>query len=71
MRNTTSYQNSVLPDNFLFDIVLRNFKPEEGTTVLQQAIQLEPEIILLWIGNNDILASVMAGGYNVTILTLF
>lgn len=47
----------------LFDIVLRNFNPFFGnTTALQQAIQLEPEITLMWLGNNDILGSVMAGG---------
>lgn len=63
IRRTTSYENSVAPDNYLFDLVLRNFNSEFGnTTVLQQAIELEPTIILLWIGNNDILRAVMEGG---------
>jgi len=63
IRHTTSYENSVSPDNFLFDFVLRNFNPDFGnTTVLEQAIELEPTIILLWIGNNDILRAVLEGG---------
>ena len=64
IRHTTSYDNSVVPGNFLFDLVLRNtFNPDFGnTTVLQQAIELEPTIVLLWIGNNDILRAVMEGG---------
>jgi hypothetical protein len=64
IRHTTSHNNSVLDDNFLFDLVLRNsFNPNFGnTTVLQQAVELKPTIVLLWIGNNDILRAVMEGG---------
>jgi len=60
--HTTSHGNSVLPGNFFFDIVLRFGRYSEGATVLEQAIELEPEIVLLWIGNNDILGAVLAGG---------
>jgi hypothetical protein len=59
--HATSHKDSALPDNFLFDIVLRNFSGP-GTTVVQQAIELDPAIVLLWIGNNDILGAVLAGG---------
>ena len=64
IRHTTSHSNSVVPGNFLFDLVLRNsFSHDFGnTTVLQQAIELRPTIVLLWIGNNDILRAVMEGG---------
>jgi lysophospholipase L1-like esterase len=64
VRHTTSNANSVLPGNYLFDVVLRNsFNPDfENTTMLEQAVQLNPNIILLWIGNNDILRAVMEGG---------
>jgi len=64
IRHTTSHNNSVVPGNFLFDLVLRNiFNPDFGnTTMLQQAIELKPTIVLLWIGNNDILRAVMEGG---------
>ncbi len=63
IRHTTGYNNSVVPNNFLFDLVLRNFNPDiESTTILQQAIELKPTIVLLWIGNNDILRAVMEGG---------
>jgi lysophospholipase L1-like esterase len=64
VRRTTSQSNAVLPGNYLFDMVLRNsFNPDFGdTTMLQQAVSLNPTIILLWIGNNDILRAVMEGG---------
>jgi lysophospholipase L1-like esterase len=67
MRNTTGSRNSVRPNNIFFDVVLRNlYVPPypyfDNTTVLQQAAQLEPNIILLWIGNNDILQAVTKGG---------
>jgi hypothetical protein len=64
IRHATSHNNSVLADNFLFDLVLRNyFDPGFGnTTVLEQAVELDPTIVLLWIGNNDILRAVMEGG---------
>ena len=65
MRHTTSYSNS--PDsNFFFDIVLRNSTPFPypnfgGKTAVQEALLLHPDFILLWIGNNDILGSVLVG----------
>jgi len=64
IRHTTGNSNSVVPGNYLFDLVLRNsFNSDFGnTTVLQQAVMLNPAIVLLWIGNNDILRAVMEGG---------
>jgi len=67
VRHTTGSVDSVLPDNYFFDIVLRNVilppYPYFGnTTVLDQAVELDPDIILLWIGNNDVLGAVLAGG---------
>jgi len=67
VRRTTGSTNSVRPNNIFFDVVLRNlYVPPypyfNNTTVLQQATQLEPNIILLWIGNNDILQAVTKGG---------
>ncbi|KAA3614610.1 MAG: SGNH/GDSL hydrolase family protein [Calditrichaeota bacterium] len=47
--------------NSFFDMILRN--PNFGnTTQLQQAILLNPTLIILWIGNNDALAAATAGG---------
>lgn len=67
IRNTTGSVNSVSEVNYFFDIVLRNvvlpFYPYFGnTTVLDQTVELDPDIILLWIGNNDVLGAVLAGG---------
>jgi hypothetical protein len=67
IRNTTGYRNSISPDNFFFDIVLRNLKFASypyfnDTTVLEQAVSLNPTILLLWIGNNDILGALLNGG---------
>jgi len=67
IRRTTGSINSVSPDNYFFDIVLRNvilfpYPHFGGTTVLDQALELDPDIILLWIGNNDVLGAVLAGG---------
>jgi hypothetical protein len=67
IRHTTGYRNSVSPDNFFFDIVLRNLEFTsypyfDDTTVLEQAVSLDPTIILLWIGNNDILGALLDGG---------
>ncbi|MDQ7054486.1 MAG: SGNH/GDSL hydrolase family protein [candidate division KSB1 bacterium] len=48
-------------NNPFFDIVLRN--PNFGnTTQLQQAILLNPTLLILWIGNNDVLGAALAGG---------
>lgn len=49
------------PSNPFFDIILRN--PNLGnTTMLQQALLLNPSIIILWIGNNDVLGAALSGG---------
>ena len=52
--------------NFFFDIVLRNlpvFNPDFGyTTLLEQAAMLEPDYVILWIGNNDVLNYLVDGG---------
>ncbi len=59
--NATGATNSVSKTNSFFDIVLRN--PNFGNmTQLQQAITLNPTLILLWIGNNDVLGSALNGG---------
>ncbi len=47
--------------NAFFDIVLRN--PNLGnTSMIQQAIMLNPTLILLWLGNNDVLGAALEGG---------
>ncbi len=47
--------------NAFFDIVLRN--PNLGnTSMIQQAIMLNPTLILLWLGNNDVLGAAVDGG---------
>lgn len=47
--------------NSFFDIVLRN--PNFGnTSQIEQAIMLRPTLMLLWIGNNDVLGAALAGG---------
>jgi hypothetical protein len=68
LRHATSMDNSAGPDNYFFDIVLRNrtiplsgIPNFGGLTAVQEAARLEPEIILLWIGNNDILGTVLVG----------
>jgi len=59
--NTTNKATSVTGANSFFDIVLRN--PNLGnTTQLQQAITLNPSLVLLWIGNNDVLGAALNGG---------
>ncbi len=47
--------------NAFFDIVLRN--PNLGnTSMIQQAIMLNPTLIFLWLGNNDVLGAALNGG---------
>ena len=74
----TGYASSYSHENFFYDIVLRNLDPPwpnfSGTTAVQQAAQLDPEYIFLWIGNNDILGYVLSGGEEpgrITDLTTF
>ncbi len=44
----------------LFDLVLRN--PNFGnTTQIDQALLLNPSLLLLWIGNNDVLGAALSG----------
>jgi hypothetical protein len=65
MRNTTTYSDNN-NGNYFFDIVLRNSTPTglpnfNGKTAVQEALMLQPDIILLWIGNNDILGAALVG----------
>ena len=44
-----------------FDLILRN--PNMGnTTQLEQVVMLQPTIVLLWAGSNDVLAAALSGG---------
>jgi len=67
MRHTTSMTNSSPVGNFFFDIVLRNLQIDlsipnfGGKTIVQEAAMLSPDYILLWIGNNDILGTILVG----------
>jgi len=48
-------------ENPFFGLVLRN--PNMGnTTQLEQAVMLQPTMILLWAGSNDVLGAALAGG---------
>jgi len=63
MRKTTT---GTTDGNYFFDIVLRNSTPSplpnfNGKTAVQEALMLQPDIILLWIGNNDILGAALVG----------
>ena len=56
----TNSATSQSGNNPYFDMILRN--PNFGnSTPLQQAILLNPTLITLWIGNNDILGGVVSG----------
>jgi lysophospholipase L1-like esterase len=47
--------------NPFFDLILRN--PNLGnTTLLEQAVMLQPTMILLWAGSNDVLGAALDGG---------
>jgi len=54
--------------NPFFNIVLRNWSPNPNDTTfgnmtqLEQALFLNPSLILLWIGNNDVLGAALSGG---------
>ncbi len=62
LRNTMSYTDPDAAGNFFFDLVLRTTIPSlAGKTVIQQAAMLNPDFILLWIGNNDILQAELKG----------
>lgn len=68
LRNTTDSTNSQSDGNYFFDLVLRNALGEllkvdfpQFGTIVEQATLLNPDYILLWIGNNDILHIVLNG----------
>jgi len=46
--------------NALYDLVLRN-PTFGGTSQLDQAILLQPSMVYLWIGNNDVLGAALSG----------
>jgi lysophospholipase L1-like esterase len=71
LNHATGYATSSSHDNYFYDIVLRNQQhPYFGNTnAVQQAAMLEPEYILLWIGNNDILGYVLSGGEKEDLIT--
>lgn len=65
--NATNATSAAGGPNPFFDMVLRN--PNFGnTTMLQQAILLNPTLITLWIGNNDVLGAALDGG-NLDLIT--
>ena len=47
--------------NPMFDLILRNSVLELGTQI-QQATVLDPSLVTLWIGNNDVLGFATSGG---------
>jgi len=50
-----------VPTNPWFDMILRN--PTLGnTTQLEQVVMLQPTMVLLWAGNNDVLGAALDGG---------
>lgn len=50
-----------IPTNPWFDMILRN--PNLGnTTQLQQVVMLQPTMVLLWAGSNDVLGAALDGG---------
>ena len=66
LRTTKTYLDTGARANYFFDIVLPNvqypYVPNfGGKSAAQEAPMLKPDIILLWIGNNDILGMVLIG----------
>lgn len=59
--HATSALNSDVPGNAYFNIVLRNGILFQNSTMLSQVLERDPEILSLWIGNNDILFGVIQG----------
>jgi len=51
--------------NPMFDLILRNSVLELGTQ-LEQATVLDPSLVTLWIGNNDVLGFATSGGTSPT-----
>ena len=60
-------QKSAARNNPFFSIVLRD--AAFGSNVVQQALNLQPTFITLWIGNNDVLGYATSGGTQGTDLT--
>ncbi len=64
----TTPVNSSNPSNLFFQIILRNVPTAEVTyppfgnmTAIDQALLLNPSLLLLWIGNNDVLGAALSG----------
>lgn len=54
--NTYNLLSTITDGGGMHDLILRGFG-----TQLQQGISLKPDLITLWIGNNDVLKAVLAG----------
>ncbi|MEJ2635293.1 MAG: SGNH/GDSL hydrolase family protein [Calditrichia bacterium] len=64
----TTPTSSSNPSNLFFQIILRNVPTAEVTyppfgnmTAIDQALLLNPSLLLLWIGNNDVLGAALSG----------
>ncbi|VAX18751.1 hypothetical protein MNBD_IGNAVI01-2227 [hydrothermal vent metagenome] len=59
--DTTDFQQkAVARGNPFFSVVLRD--QQLGKSIIQQALNLQPTFITLWIGNNDVLGYATSGG---------
>lgn len=60
--DTTSFLAKAGPprSNPLFSLILRN--PAFGNNVLKQAAALRPDLVTVWLGNNDVLGYATSGG---------
>ncbi len=58
---------SIARENPFFEIVLRN--QALGKSIVEQALNLQPTFINLWIGNNDVLGYATSGGSSGTDIT--
>lgn len=61
IRNTNNAETSQGGNNIFFDLVLLNAVSGTNRTVLTQAQEMQPDYIILWIGNNDILHVILDG----------
>ncbi len=68
MTTTTNSTNSDAPDNLFFDMILRNFNVADSTglppgnlTQMDMMTAVDPQILLLWTGNNEILLGATDG----------
>lgn len=62
VRGATDAASSQDSDNIFFDLVLQNVADGGSRTVASQVAAMDPDYIVLWIGNNDILHVVLNGG---------